>query len=87
MRAPFGISAGCQTAKIGWWISSTIVFASLVVALLLYGLTPPNLTTTNTQRTTIAPQSTTVGEVPKSNDRVQGGRSRHKSLTLERNSS
>ena len=57
-----------QNSDVVWWISGTLVL-TLLVALAVYGVTRPNLTTTNTQPTTVAPH--TVGQVPKSSDRVQ----------------
>ena len=59
-----------QNSDLGWWISGTLVL-TLLVALVVYRVTRPNLTTINTQPTPIAPQTNTVGQPPKSDDRVQ----------------
>ena len=59
-----------QNSDLGWWISGSLVLA-LLIALAVYGLTLPNPTTINTQPTTMAQQANTVGQVPKSDDRVQ----------------
>ena len=58
-----------QNSDLGWWVGGTLVLA-LLVALVVYGVTRPNLTTINTQPT-LAPQANTVGQAPKSDDRVQ----------------
>jgi hypothetical protein len=59
-----------KNSDLVWWISGTLVL-TLLVALVVYGVTRPNLTTINTQPTPIAPQTNTVGQAPKSDDRVQ----------------
>ena len=59
-----------QDSDLGWWLSGTFVL-TLLVALVVYGVTRPNLMTVNTQPITTAPQANTVGQVPKSDDRVQ----------------
>ena len=46
-----------QNSDLGWWISGTLVL-TLLVALVVYGVTRPNLTTINTQPTPIAPRAT-----------------------------
>ena len=52
-----------------WWISGTFVVA-LLVALFIYGVTRPN-PATFTMPTAKTPQTNTVGQVPKSDDRVE----------------
>ena len=52
-----------------WWISGTFVVA-LLVALFIYGVTRPNPARV-TMPTTTSPQANTVGQVPKSDDRVE----------------
>ena len=51
-----------KNSDLVWWISGTLVL-TLLVALVVYGVTRPNLTTINTQPTPIAPQTNTVGQV------------------------
>ena len=60
------ITAGPVTL---WWISGTFVVA-LLVTLFIYGVTPPS-PATFTLPTIPAPQANTVGQVPKSDDRVK----------------
>ena len=57
-------------SDLGWWIGGTFVLA-LLGALVIYGVTRPNAVMINTQPTTTAPQANTVGQAPKSDDRVQ----------------
>ena len=59
-----------RNSDLGWWIGGTFVLA-LLGALVIYGVTRPNAIVINTQPTTISPQANTVGQAPKSDDRVQ----------------
>ena len=54
----------------GWLIGGTVVMA-LLLALSIYWVAGPNLIAINTQPTTIAPQTSTVGQAPKSDERVR----------------
>ena len=59
-----------RVSDLGWWIGGTLVLA-LLGALVIYGVARPNAIVINTQPTMTAPRANTVGQAPKSDDRVQ----------------
>ena len=54
-----------------WWLIGGTLVLALLGALVIFVVTRPNAVVISPQPTTMAPQANTVGQAPKSDDRVQ----------------